>query len=171
MGGLRFGTDGDGNYGYYGADDSLIPFKGAVPDNYLFKEGDLCYKTSGGWEGSATGTLYFADKIYCKAESGGNTGHSMSVRNRTAIDMTPYTRLCIKGDITSSGQYVTNFSYNMYNSNNLSLSVQKITDETIDADIIFDISNINVPAYFKISGNHVYSGNYILVDIAEIWLQ
>lgn len=27
MGGLRFGIDGDGNYGYYGADDSLIPFK------------------------------------------------------------------------------------------------------------------------------------------------
>lgn len=27
MGGLRFGTDGDGNYGYYGADGSLIPFK------------------------------------------------------------------------------------------------------------------------------------------------
>lgn len=26
LGGLRFGTDGDGNYGYYGADGSLIPF-------------------------------------------------------------------------------------------------------------------------------------------------
>lgn len=27
LGGLTFGTDGDGNYGYYGADGSLIPFK------------------------------------------------------------------------------------------------------------------------------------------------
>ena len=27
LGGLSFGTDGDGNYGYYGADGSLIPFK------------------------------------------------------------------------------------------------------------------------------------------------
>ena len=26
LGGLRFGIDGDGNYGYYGADGSLIPF-------------------------------------------------------------------------------------------------------------------------------------------------
>ena len=26
LGGLRFGKDGDGNYGYYGADGSLIPF-------------------------------------------------------------------------------------------------------------------------------------------------
>ena len=30
MGGLKFGTDGDGNYGYYGADGSLIPFKKIV---------------------------------------------------------------------------------------------------------------------------------------------
>ena len=27
LGGLRFGVDGDGNYGYYGADGSLVPFK------------------------------------------------------------------------------------------------------------------------------------------------
>ena len=26
LGGLKFGKDGDGNYGYYGADGSLIPF-------------------------------------------------------------------------------------------------------------------------------------------------
>lgn len=30
LGGLRFGTDGEGNYGYFGADDSLIPFKSGV---------------------------------------------------------------------------------------------------------------------------------------------
>ena len=29
LGGLKFGTDGDGNYGYYGADGSLIPFRSA----------------------------------------------------------------------------------------------------------------------------------------------
>ena len=27
MGGLTFGKDGDGNYGYYGADGSLVPFR------------------------------------------------------------------------------------------------------------------------------------------------
>ena len=26
LGGLKFGIDGDGNYGYYGADGSLVPF-------------------------------------------------------------------------------------------------------------------------------------------------
>lgn len=30
LGGLKFGTDGDGNYGYYGADGSLIPFSSKV---------------------------------------------------------------------------------------------------------------------------------------------
>ena len=29
LGGLKFGKDGDGNVGYYGADGSLIPFKSA----------------------------------------------------------------------------------------------------------------------------------------------
>ena len=28
LGGLKFGTDGEGNYGYFGDDDVLIPFKG-----------------------------------------------------------------------------------------------------------------------------------------------
>lgn len=28
LGGMKFGKDGDGNYGYYGADGSLIPFNG-----------------------------------------------------------------------------------------------------------------------------------------------
>ena len=30
MGGMKFGKDGDGNCGYYGADGSLIPFKGNI---------------------------------------------------------------------------------------------------------------------------------------------
>lgn len=34
LGGLKFGTDGDGNYGYYGADDSLIPFKSDFASSY-----------------------------------------------------------------------------------------------------------------------------------------
>ena len=32
---MKFGKDGDGNYGYYGADDSLIPFKRNPLLNYL----------------------------------------------------------------------------------------------------------------------------------------
>lgn len=40
LGGLRFGKDGDGNYGYYGADDSLIPFKLiGLSENQMLKNG------------------------------------------------------------------------------------------------------------------------------------
>lgn len=35
LGGLKFGKDGDGNYGYYGADGSLIPFNGLNPEHYI----------------------------------------------------------------------------------------------------------------------------------------
>ena len=40
MGGLRFGKDGDGNYGYYGADDSLIPFNSIVNSKVFFDVAD-----------------------------------------------------------------------------------------------------------------------------------
>ena len=45
FGGISFGIDGDGNYGYYGADGSLVPFKkgecqlvsiGTISGNGLF---------------------------------------------------------------------------------------------------------------------------------------
>lgn len=42
FGGLRFGTDGEGNYGYFGADDSLIPFSlggGFLKENQMLKNG------------------------------------------------------------------------------------------------------------------------------------
>lgn len=36
LGGLRFGKDGDGNYGYYGADGSLVPFKGGFDEAEVY---------------------------------------------------------------------------------------------------------------------------------------
>ncbi len=48
MGGLTFGIDGDGNYGYYGADGSLVPFKSAsnfegVANVIAYKDNDGVY--------------------------------------------------------------------------------------------------------------------------------
>ncbi len=53
LGGLSFGTDGDGNYGYYGADGSLIHFK--------------------------SGKLLFAAKFAYSTKDDGNTCYSFSV--------------------------------------------------------------------------------------------
>jgi len=37
---MKFGKDGDGNYGYYGADGSLIPFKKEfLSEGQMFKSG------------------------------------------------------------------------------------------------------------------------------------
>lgn len=63
MGGLRFGVDGDGNYGYYGADDSLIPFKsglkavgiigcgssGTYVSNSFINDSNISYEKGNGW--------------------------------------------------------------------------------------------------------------------------
>lgn len=54
LGGLKFGTDGDGNYGYYGADGSLVPFK-------AFKTAtkSMNFNVSSGYFGSCS--LNFSD--------------------------------------------------------------------------------------------------------------
>lgn len=72
MGGLRFGVDGDGNYGYYGDDDVLVPFKSgfttlSVLFQHLYTESQnktytatkdcvvlaMCSETTQGGDGSA----------------------------------------------------------------------------------------------------------------------
>lgn len=39
LGGMKFGIDGDGNYGYYGADGSLIPFKSGFGGANIYMSG------------------------------------------------------------------------------------------------------------------------------------
>lgn len=41
LGGMKFGKDGDGNYGYYGADGSLIPFKSG---DFILNKGEMYLK-------------------------------------------------------------------------------------------------------------------------------
>ena len=57
MGGLSFGTDGDGNYGYYGADGSLIPFKSVV-DSLISIDNTLSWSwTSTRWNETSTNVV------------------------------------------------------------------------------------------------------------------
>lgn len=39
LNGMKFGIDGDGNYGYYGADGSLIPFKSGFSGANIYMSG------------------------------------------------------------------------------------------------------------------------------------
>lgn len=58
MGGLRFGKDGDGNYGYYGADDSLIPFKKIAPMTFKKTETN-----------ATSDTTYYSESYYFDVEN------------------------------------------------------------------------------------------------------
>lgn len=51
---MKFGTDGDGNYGYYGADGSLIPFR-----NFKTATKKQSYSVKAGYQ--ATVTINFSD--------------------------------------------------------------------------------------------------------------
>lgn len=53
MGGLSFGKDGDGNYGYYGADGSLIPFSSFGGFDFLsiYCAGNIKNTTAAGFSG------------------------------------------------------------------------------------------------------------------------
>lgn len=44
FGGLSFGVDGDGNYGYYGADGSLVPFSTVKNSTILLNGGSITYQ-------------------------------------------------------------------------------------------------------------------------------
>ena len=52
FGGVSFGIDGDGNYGYYGADGSLVPFKSGNPYLRYNEESKYiqCLDTNGIWK-------------------------------------------------------------------------------------------------------------------------
>lgn len=54
FGGLSFGIDGDGNYGYYGADGSLVPFKTSDPIQK--------FKVNSGW--TSENQIYFDMKSH-----------------------------------------------------------------------------------------------------------
>ena len=41
LGGLKFGTDGEGNYGYFGDDDVLVPFSRFINENSQCKYGTI----------------------------------------------------------------------------------------------------------------------------------
>lgn len=88
LGGIRFGTDGEGNVGYFGADDCFIPFK----------SGDFCHETgvnSGSTAAKITATLSHTvqskGKIsitqiaYCSATNGDDTKIFTITKNGESI--------------------------------------------------------------------------------------
>ena len=65
---FKFGKDGDGNYGYYGADGSLIPFKSGVcyrkklGTSLLYKDSTYDVRNIEGWENFTINNFYMIVK-------------------------------------------------------------------------------------------------------------
>ena len=96
---FRFGKDGDGNYGYYGADGSLIPFKSDAIYNFygeIYKHANVA--------ASPNGTLGYLDNgwqyLNCKGAGGG-------VASVKKIDLTKFSSLLFqsKKDLGLSAMY------------------------------------------------------------------
>lgn len=77
---FKFGKDGDGNYGYYGADGSLIPFKKTVVPNIVSGASNTSSVTyTPDWENfNRIHVAYTCENYYCFCsfdENGSVTGH------------------------------------------------------------------------------------------------
>ena len=149
LGGLRFGYDGDSNaYGYYGADDSFIPFKSGVM--FLYDYGDMKTNITGGWENG----VYTSDSTYSRVNCEFNsdyirmpsdTNKQSVLTTVNKIDLTnvdilvveyeqikkmasePYVAICTsKNDYISKVQVLN--AQAEANSNRLVIDVSKLTD-------------------------------------------
>lgn len=109
LGGVKFGIDGDGNYGYYGADDSLIPFNSDVKLKLVIK----WYAITGGitdviWgceSSTQTSTYYiYQNKMYSNSAC---TSRVTSL-SLTKTNIEPSRKPCVVSYISSEshGKYL-----------------------------------------------------------------
>ena len=89
---FQFATDGEGNYGYLGADDSFIPFKGeptfVISGGYRFNINPYTFTESGTYlivsidfsnDNSKIANIAYSENVKCTKLSEGNLkGHSSS---------------------------------------------------------------------------------------------
>lgn len=108
LGGVEFGIDGDGNYGYYGADGSLIPFK------LNLKNVNILIKTEK--HSNENPVKYTTDKkIICVFASPGATSSGVgisSVGDKNYIH-NAHTTFSIT-EVTDYSYTIKNNSYNSY---------------------------------------------------------
>lgn len=174
---FKFGIDGDGNYGYYGADDSLIPFKRKYPSNYIYAYGDLCYDTTGGWRHPTHSTYYglsfLPDQLFlCTYTS----TFPMNIMTENKIDFTNYSKLKMRIKIITdshSGRGLGVFGssathYDLDNCTNaVSIGSYGTHHESYSDEMTleFDVSSINTSYYLRLQA---YLAD---VRIYEIWME
>ena len=104
LGGMQFGTDGDGNCGYYGADGSLIPFNRMT--DYTF------YVAAQGYGGGLTFPRSFLDAAgFTKADihsSKGMHAFNTATTHKNRILYSVHDEIGV--DISSNGKFTEGFS-------------------------------------------------------------
>lgn len=104
LGGMQFGTDGDGNCGYYGADGSLIPFNRMT--DYTF------YVAAQGYGGGLTFPRSFLDAAgFTKADihsSKGMHAFNTATTHKNHILYSVHDEIGV--DISSNGKFTEGFS-------------------------------------------------------------
>lgn len=104
LGGMQFGTDGDGNCGYYGADGSLIPFNRMT--DYTF------YVAAQGYGGGLTFPRSFLDAAgFTKADihsSKGMHAFNTATTHKNRILYGVHDEIGV--DISSNGKFTEGFS-------------------------------------------------------------
>lgn len=113
LNGMKFGKDGDGNYGYYGADGSLIPFKSGDP---LVFDGQITIRSDN------RGSILKSNEFYLW--SSGNYG-------AFSVNVKDY----------SKAHVIVNARASLLNTNILGTDSREATSGTILASIPASVSN------------------------------
>ena len=118
FGGISFGIDGDGNYGYYGADGSLIPFK-TFNCNVLYKSNSEVNST----------TTYKSDKhrtILLFANAVGGTGYYPS-----------YSITSDKSNITKIAEYYVAYGGTEFSSKSVLYKIDLEEGESVNVRLYY----------------------------------
>lgn len=135
--------------------------------------------TTGGWDGGVSGNVSLTftkdGKIYWFANPGSNTGTTGWLRFNKCIDFTPYTKLYVKGYFKRVNYNVASWVSQTIQLINSSGNVVKTlyslgSNETL-TDPVFDVSDVNVPVYFKVSTSQVVSGYNNTIEITKMWAE
>ena len=154
---------------------------------YLYKNGNMCTENSGGWQyvkylnsgylDGNTSITYNSDRMTMFAIHTGNKGNGdSSLYTKNKIDLSKYSKLCIKASGYCYGTDISDALACVFNTlptpNNKS-TYYKILQINIDNPSFFtiDISDINIECSIGFWVYAVSGKKDAKIDIYEVWLE
>lgn len=154
---------------------------------YLYKNGNMCTENSGGWEyvkylnsgylDGNTSITYNSDRMTMFAiHTGGNRNGDSAVYTKNRIDLSKYSKLCIKAsgycygtDISDANAVIFGTLPSTYSKS----TYHRLLRINIDYPYIFtmDISDINIACNIGFWVYAVSGKKDAKIDIYEVWLE